>query len=65
MLPWSIVFVVIALVAAVFTCIGFATGAAGTAQLYFFVFIVISVLLVVARVLSRRRVSRMTSSRDP
>jgi uncharacterized membrane protein YtjA (UPF0391 family) len=65
MLPWSIVFVVIALVAALFGFVGFGSGSAGTAQFYFLVLVVVSVLLIVAKIMGRRRSSRATSSWDP
>ena len=65
MLPWWIVFVVIALVAAAYGFVGPAGGAAGTAQLYLFGFIGILALYVVARIRGRRRLSRVDFHREP
>jgi uncharacterized membrane protein YtjA (UPF0391 family) len=64
MLPWWIVLVVIALVSAAFGFAGLATGPAGAAELCFFIFIVVAVLLIVAKVRSRRRTSRISLRRD-
>ena len=64
MLPWWVVFVVIALVAAAYGFVGPAAGSAGTAQLYLFGFIGVLALYVVAKIRGRRRLSRIPSSRE-
>jgi len=61
-MPWWIVFVVIALVAAAYGFVGPADGAAGIAQLYLFGFIGIFALYIVAKILGRRRLSRVPVS---
>ena len=64
MLPWWIIFAVIAFVAAGFGFAGVADGAAGTAELYLYVFFVLVVLFVVAKVRGRRRTSRPALIRE-
>jgi uncharacterized membrane protein YtjA (UPF0391 family) len=65
MMPWWIVFVVIALVAAAYGFVGPADGQAGIAQVYLFGFIGIFALYVVAKIRGRRRFSRIPVSREP
>lgn len=65
MLPWWIVFVVLAPVAAAYGFVGAADGPAGVAQLYLFGFFGILALYVVARIRGRRRSSRIAGSRKP
>jgi uncharacterized membrane protein YtjA (UPF0391 family) len=64
MFPWWIVFMVIACVTAAFSLTGLANGSAGTAQVYFFIFIVVTVLFIVARIRGGRRPYRMSSDTD-
>ncbi|MEE4189526.1 MAG: DUF1328 domain-containing protein [Roseobacter sp.] len=49
MLGWAFIFLVIALIAAVFGFGGIATASAGIAQILFFVFIVLFAIALVAR----------------
>jgi uncharacterized membrane protein YtjA (UPF0391 family) len=65
MLPWWIVIVVLAPVAAAYGFVGPADGAAGVAQLYLFGFFGILALYVVARIRGRRRSSGIGVSRKP
>ncbi len=53
MLGWALTFLVIALVAALFGFGGIASASAGIAQILFFVFIVLFLAAMVARVVSR------------
>lgn len=53
MLGWSLTFLVIALVAALFGFGGIASASAGIAQVLFFVFLVLFVVTLVARVIRR------------
>ena len=48
MLKWALIFLVLALVAAVFGFGGIATGAATIAQILFFAFVVLLVLTLIA-----------------
>jgi uncharacterized membrane protein YtjA (UPF0391 family) len=48
MLRWSVIFLVIALVAALFGYTGIAEGAADIAQVLFFIFLVLFLIAVVA-----------------
>jgi uncharacterized membrane protein YtjA (UPF0391 family) len=64
MLPWWIIVAVIAFIAAGFGFAGVADGAAGTAELYLYVFFVLAALFVVARVRGRRRTSRPAVIRE-
>ncbi len=53
MLGWALTFLIIALIAAVFGFGGIATASAGIAQILFFVFLVLFVGTVIARVMRR------------
>lgn len=54
MLSWAVVFLIIALVAAVFGFGGIASAAAGIAKFLFFVFVVVFVVLLVMGFMRRR-----------
>ena len=54
MLHYAVVFLVIALVAALFGFGGIAAGAVGIAKILFFVFVVLAVLTFVASLIRRR-----------
>jgi uncharacterized membrane protein YtjA (UPF0391 family) len=56
MLYWAVVFLVIALVAALFGFGGIASAAAGIAKLLFFIFVVVFVILFVLGLFGRRTV---------
>lgn len=55
MLYWAVVFLVIALVAALFGFGGIASAAAGIAKFLFFLFVVVFVILLVMGLIGRRR----------
>jgi uncharacterized membrane protein YtjA (UPF0391 family) len=55
MLRWAIIFLVIALVAAVFGFTGIATAAAGIAKFLFFLFLAVCVILFIAGLSVARR----------
>jgi uncharacterized membrane protein YtjA (UPF0391 family) len=55
MLRWAIIFLVIALVAALFGFTGIATAAAGIAKLLFFLFLAVCVILFIAGMSVARR----------
>ncbi|MDO5758198.1 MAG: DUF1328 domain-containing protein [Rhodobacterales bacterium] len=54
MLYWAIVFLVVALVAALFGFGGIASASAGIAQILFFIFIALFVIALLARLFQRR-----------
>jgi uncharacterized membrane protein YtjA (UPF0391 family) len=54
MLHWAVVFLIIALVAAVFGFTGVYEAAAGIAQILFFVFLVLFIISLVTGAMSRR-----------
>lgn len=56
MLHWAIVFFLIAIVAAVFGFGEIATAATGIAQIFFFIFVVLFVLALVAGIARRPRI---------
>ena len=56
MLYWAVVFLIIALVAAVFGFGGIASAAVGIAKVLFFIFVVIFIILLVMGLLGRRTV---------
>jgi uncharacterized membrane protein YtjA (UPF0391 family) len=56
MLYWAIVFLIIALVAAVFGFGGIASAAVGIAKFLFFIFVVVFIVLLVMGLLRRRTV---------
>jgi uncharacterized membrane protein YtjA (UPF0391 family) len=53
MLYWSLVFLVVAIIAAVFGFAGVATAAAGIAKLLFYIFLVIFVLTLIMGLMKR------------
>lgn len=55
MLYWAVVFLAVALVAALFGFGGIATAAAGIAKLLFFLFVIIFVVMLVLGLMSRGR----------
>jgi uncharacterized membrane protein YtjA (UPF0391 family) len=55
MLYWAVVFLVIALVAALFGFGGIAVAAAGIAKLLFFLFVIIFVVTLIMGLMRRRR----------
>ena len=55
MLYWAVVFLVIALVAALFGFGGIASAAAGIAKFLFFLFVFVFVILLVMGLIGRRR----------
>jgi uncharacterized membrane protein YtjA (UPF0391 family) len=56
MLSWAVVFLIIALVAAVFGFTGVYVAASGIAQILFFAFLVLFIISLVAGSMSRRPV---------
>jgi uncharacterized membrane protein YtjA (UPF0391 family) len=56
MLYWAVVFLIIALVAAVFGFGGIASAAVGIAKVLFFIFVVVFIVLLVMGLLGRRTV---------
>jgi uncharacterized membrane protein YtjA (UPF0391 family) len=56
MLYWAVVFLIIALVAALFGFGGIATAAAGIAKFLFFLFVVVFLIFLVLGVIGARRV---------
>ncbi|MBE0536157.1 MAG: DUF1328 domain-containing protein [Phycisphaerae bacterium] len=58
MLGWAITFLIVALVAAVFGFGGIATAAAGIAEILFYIFLAIFVILLVAALFTGHRLSR-------
>jgi uncharacterized membrane protein YtjA (UPF0391 family) len=55
MLYWAVVFLIIALVAALFGFGGIAVAAAGIAKLLFFLFVIIFVVTLIMGLMRRRR----------
>lgn len=58
LLGWAITFLIVALVAAVFGFGGIATAAAGIAEILFYIFLAIFVILLVAALFTGHRLSR-------
>jgi len=56
LLPWAVVFLVIALVAALFGYGGITVAAVGIAKLLFFIFIVIFIVFLVMGLMRRRSI---------
>jgi uncharacterized membrane protein YtjA (UPF0391 family) len=56
MLSWALLFLIIALIAAVFGFTGIYTAAAGIAKILFFVFLVLFIISLVTGSMSRRPV---------
>jgi uncharacterized membrane protein YtjA (UPF0391 family) len=56
MLYWAVVFLIIALVAAVFGFGGIASAAVGIAKVLFFIFVVIFIVLLVLGLMRRRTI---------
>lgn len=56
MLRWAVIFLVIALVAAVFGCTGIAAGAAATAKLLVFLFSVMCVIFFILGMAAEGRI---------
>ena len=56
MLPWALIFLIIALVAALFGFTGIAAAAAGIAKLLFFLFLVVCMTFFVMGISASRRV---------
>ena len=54
MLRWAVIFLVIALVAALFGFTGIAASAAGIAKILFYIFVVLFLLSVIAGAFNRR-----------
>jgi uncharacterized membrane protein YtjA (UPF0391 family) len=54
LLGWALMFLIIALIAALFEFTGIAAAAVGIAKILFFVFLVISLVLLVAGLFARR-----------
>jgi len=59
MLKWALVFLVVSLVAGLFGFGGISAAAAGFAQILFFVFVVVFVILLIAAVFGRGRPPRL------
>lgn len=55
MLFWAMMFFGIALIAAVFGFTGIAAIASGIAKIFFFVFLILFVVMLIAEIISRRR----------
>lgn len=55
MLRWSLMFFVVALIAALFGFTGIATAAAGIAKILFFVFLILFLVSLIAGVVQRPR----------
>ena len=56
MLPWAVIFLVIALVAALFGFTGIAAAAAGIAKFLFFLFLVICLIFFIIGISAARRI---------
>jgi uncharacterized membrane protein YtjA (UPF0391 family) len=58
MLKWSIIFFVVAIIAAVFGFTGIATSAAGIAKILFWTFIVLAIVGAIVSLFTARRLTR-------
>ena len=58
MLRWAVIFFIISIIAAVFGFGGIATAAAGIAQVLFYLFLAIAVVMLIAALLAGRNLTR-------
>jgi len=58
MLRWAVIFFIISIIAAVFGFGGIATAAAGIAQVLFYLFLAIAVVMLIAALLAGRNITR-------
>jgi len=58
LLGWAVVFLVVALIAALFGFGGIATAASGIAQILFFIFVALFVIALIAGLVTGKRLTR-------
>lgn len=58
MLRWALIFFIVSLVAAVFGFAGIASAAAGIAKVFFYLFLAIAVVMLIAGLLAGRGITR-------